>query len=75
MKKIYLQLKNLIVHVQIIFIHYFIYMGMKEFEKTKILLHISFFSSKLNSFIESIPKSKKNRRCYIHSLDKIKSIK
>jgi hypothetical protein len=31
--------------------------------------------SKLNSFIESIPKSKKNRRCIIHSLDKSKSIK
>ncbi|CAF3369529.1 unnamed protein product [Rotaria socialis] len=30
--------------------------------------------SKLNSFIESIPKSKKNRRCIIHSLDKSKSI-
>ncbi|CAF3929382.1 unnamed protein product, partial [Rotaria sp. Silwood2] len=30
--------------------------------------------SKLNSFIESIPKSKKSRRCIIHSLDKSKSI-
>ncbi|CAF4827248.1 unnamed protein product [Rotaria sp. Silwood1] len=30
--------------------------------------------SKLTSFIESIPKSKKNRRCIIHSLDKSKSI-
>ncbi|CAF3689708.1 unnamed protein product [Adineta steineri] len=30
--------------------------------------------SKLNSFIESIPKSKKNRRCNIHLLDKSKSI-
>ncbi|UJR30584.1 hypothetical protein I4U23_018111 [Adineta vaga] len=30
--------------------------------------------SKLNSFIESIPKSKKNRRCNIHSLDKTRSM-
>jgi hypothetical protein len=39
-----------------------------------LLIFILFSSSKLNSFIESIPKSKKNRRCHIHSLDKIKSI-
>ncbi len=37
---------------------------------------ISLFNrSKLNAFIESIPKSKKNRRCIIHSLDKSKSLK
>ncbi|CAF0825705.1 unnamed protein product [Adineta steineri] len=32
------------------------------------------YGSKLNSFIESIPKSKKNRRCNIHLFEKTKSI-
>ncbi|CAF0955399.1 unnamed protein product, partial [Didymodactylos carnosus] len=36
------------------------------------LLYVN--GSKLNTFIDSIPKSKKNRRCYIHSLDKSRSI-
>jgi len=31
-----------------------------------------FFSKKLNSFIQTIPKSKKNRRCNLHSLEKTK---
>ncbi|CAF0813643.1 unnamed protein product [Didymodactylos carnosus] len=36
------------------------------------LLYVN--GSKLNTFIDSIPKSKKNRRCFIHSLDKSRSI-
>ena len=76
MKKNQLLLKKIIVQIRIIFIYYSIFMGMRKKKKLTELINLYYLNrSKLNTFIESIPKSKKNRRCNIHSLDKIKIIK
>lgn len=56
--------------------YYFIFMGKDKNRKLRTsIFKIYNFSSKLNTFIENIPKSKKNRRCNIHSLDKTKSLR
>lgn len=60
------------------FINYFIFMGNQNcrlFNENVFIPNFFFNRLKLKNLIETIPKSKKNRRCLIHSLDKTRSLK